>query len=685
MKAMRVSQIGIPLLLSVLTLSGNPCNASPANVRDHAISIAQAVLDDFTREGKSGWTADSRPVAAYPVYMPGIDEVSYYEVKVKTDLKDAGYILVNVNNSDTEVPELTARGLTLTEMYAKQTRHNDLKILRYDWFRSAACRKSGNGYRIVATLGFDESPHVRVLDGSGSGELRKVVEEFDWSYRNAARQKHCVPFYLKESVDEYYIRQKENSAPTADASGEISGKKVIQPLSGDTNTRYFLKYIFRIDGGLPVAGDFDRDGRRDDVGIYNHCDRDWWFDNDRDGRTDETRNNWGAIEDIPVAGDFDSDGYEDDVALYRPSVRTWYFDMDHDGDTDSTLANWGATTDLPLAGDFDRDGFTDDIAVYRPSTKMWYYNYNHDGTATDAARGPWGVTNDIPVAGDFNSDGYCDDVGVFRSNERRWFYDYSHNATTDATVAYWAENGDLPICGDFDADGRRDDIAVYRPTDGSWWYDYNRNTTTDSNYGPWGDTGWNWHLPSWTQPHNRDDYPVGCGSTAWAMVYAYWRQFKGKTALFGGLDLRTRTNASDSNIGTICSVMWDLAEIMDTFWGGSGDDKWGATLPGNMPDGIQYAKDQGYDSASCVRWRGEERAKWRAIRDEIKNDRPVIMYINLNHYICIEAVHYIDRSGSDVCGYLGNWGWGDTQKWFYSRPTWWDPHESVYDVYFPRL
>jgi len=96
---------------------------------------------------------------------------------------------------------------------------------------------------------------------------------------------------------------------------------------------------------------------------------------------------WGLAGDLPLSGDFDRDGRIDDVAVYRPSTRTWYYDYDHDGDTDDKVEPWGVAGDLPLGGDFDRDGTIDDVAVYRPSAGAWYYDHDHSG-ATDEKIGP---------------------------------------------------------------------------------------------------------------------------------------------------------------------------------------------------------------------------------------------------------------------------------------------------------
>ena len=217
-----------------------------------------------------------------------------------------------------------------------------------------------------------------------------------------------------------------------------------------------------------LAGDWT--AAMDDIGFFLASV--WDIDAGRDGTSSTLGGSWGREGDLPFVGDFNRDGKMENLGFYRPSDHKWYHMLGSVPPTTKYVVGpWGEDGDLPLTGDFDRDGLADDVGVFRPSTQMWYYDYNHDGT-TQGTSGPWGQPGDLPVGGDFDNDGQMDDVAVFRNAEHMWYFDHDHNGTTDSTAPWSWGDHDLwkeakPFVGDFDGGGMVNDVGLL--IDGRHW------------------------------------------------------------------------------------------------------------------------------------------------------------------------------------------------------------------------
>lgn len=201
------------------------------------------------------------------------------------------------------------------------------------------------------------------------------------------------------------------------------------------------------------------------------------------------------ITDHSVSGDFDRDGKEDDIAAFyeygtfTTSLHVWKSNgsaFTYQGDN----GWWNGTSYQAskivgmVAGDFNRDGYKDDIAVFydygnfkttihvwtstgssfnSPATAGWYTNNGYDATKIKGR----------VVSGDFDRDGYKDDIAAF--------YDYGTWSTNihvwqstgssfagPSTAGWWSSTAYAPskitgrvISGDFNSDGVKDNIAAF--------------------------------------------------------------------------------------------------------------------------------------------------------------------------------------------------------------------------------
>lgn len=208
-----------------------------------------------------------------------------------------------------------------------------------------------------------------------------------------------------------------------------------------------------------------------------------------------------------------------------------------------------------------------------------------------------------------------------------------------------------------------------------------------------------WHTPAWYQPH-RGDSPVGCGNTAWAIVYAYWKQFKGKNGLFG-IDL---TNKCFDLSGEPETAMWDIGRLTETSYGRYwSDGEWkyyGRTMPSNMVNAIEYAKTHGCPEATAEKYNAGERTKFWEVNQEITADRPVILLVNEGcgatgfgiipyHYVVIERASHREQRGTDSYGYYVNMGHGQNpssgfpHKWIMTVRKGLD--DSAFSAYFIHM
>jgi V8-like Glu-specific endopeptidase len=255
-----------------------------------------------------------------------------------------------------------------------------------------------------------------------------------------------------------------------DSDGRIDDLGVWRPSVGtwhakrSNDTIIFNAVQWGAQGDVPLVGDFDSDGQMDDLGVWRPS-LGTWHAKRADNTVIFNAVQWGAQGDIPLVGDFDSDGRIDDLGVWRPSLGTWHAKRS-DGTVIFNAIQWGVQEDIPLVGDFDSDGQFDDLGVWRPSTGAWHATRSSGAMIFNALQ--WGTMGDVPMVGDYDSDSLMDDIGVWRPSLGTWHAKRPSDNAVLFNAVQWGNVGDFPVIGDFDSDARLDDLAVWRPWAGTW-------------------------------------------------------------------------------------------------------------------------------------------------------------------------------------------------------------------------
>ena len=116
--------------------------------KNRAIRLASAFLkSECVIETDAEWGTNGKIVDAFPVYLDGVEDVSYYECKVQKNGSDAGYILVNINQTDVLIPQYSTEGKAPSEEFAKESgiAVGNLQVFRHNWFEMVAEKKTSTG------------------------------------------------------------------------------------------------------------------------------------------------------------------------------------------------------------------------------------------------------------------------------------------------------------------------------------------------------------------------------------------------------------------------------------------------------------------------------------------------------------------------------------------------------------
>lgn len=179
------------------------------NQKNKAIKKAQEFLhSECVFETNAAWSNSSSVVDAFPVYMDGIDDVCYFECKVQSQGKDAGFILVNINKTDVQFPSYSTEGKTSTEEFSRElgTSTENIQMFRHDWWHMLAEMKTSSGLgdgNIAIEQGFDGTGVFKKGNKINKTLLLKKRQEFKTMVKQAGG---VHPRFTRALIDQYYMR-----------------------------------------------------------------------------------------------------------------------------------------------------------------------------------------------------------------------------------------------------------------------------------------------------------------------------------------------------------------------------------------------------------------------------------------------------------------------------------------------
>ncbi|HUI92210.1 MAG TPA: PKD domain-containing protein [Chitinivibrionales bacterium] len=183
---------------SALTVCGLAFLAHATLSQQDAMQIAQQEIQNTVKVSTCGrWTSQTQIATAYPIYIDGITGISYYECKATTNGVDAGYVLVNVNQTDVIIVESATIGKTLYEQFQAMLGSTNFIVCRYNDVCSAALDPTSKN--VLATMGFP-NPNQQGLAKTAAAAATSAITNF----RAASQKAGCQPNYPPSFIKQYY-------------------------------------------------------------------------------------------------------------------------------------------------------------------------------------------------------------------------------------------------------------------------------------------------------------------------------------------------------------------------------------------------------------------------------------------------------------------------------------------------
>jgi hypothetical protein len=238
-----------------------------------------------------------------------------------------------------------------------------------------------------------------------------------------------------------------------------------------------------------IVGDWDSDGIRDEILIWNVDTGIWWLQNWNNGDSLYARvGSFPVGYDEIVAGDWDRDGRYDDMILWdrdtgRWAVRSWsrYENAFRAGGT------WARGYTKLIAGDFDGDGRVNDTMLWAQRTGRWVVHRWAGARWSYRASGAWPLAYDEVIVGDWSAGGDFDETILWDRQTGRWtLQSWANFRWRHVRSGQWGARVGLVAPGDYDNDGRVDDLFLYNRANGNWSvWSFHRNVPSSRRSGTW--------------------------------------------------------------------------------------------------------------------------------------------------------------------------------------------------------
>ncbi len=195
---------------------------------------AQEIAIMLKTRGSNNWASSATVTTAFPLYMDGISGISYYDCKVTANGADAGYVIVNANQTDQIIPECGTSGKTISEKFRALLPGKNVNIFRYGASKYLVVDVSTNN--VVAVEGFEVSDQ----QGSGMFKLNATHMMSDFPdaviFKNSAAAAGCFPSYTMGQISQMYADQSLHKTAITPGQSIFLQHSIIDTRHGsDTN------------------------------------------------------------------------------------------------------------------------------------------------------------------------------------------------------------------------------------------------------------------------------------------------------------------------------------------------------------------------------------------------------------------------------------------------------------------